>query len=181
MILKSLTIAAFILLILVFGLYDFFPDSFYLTPRTGNFLFGVLFHPLIHSDINHLVGNLSFLVPCTIIIYKHDPNHGTIIFTAIYLIQGIMLWFTGHNGIHLGCSGVGFGVGFYVLFESLFSFKAKRLLIGACVLFTYYATFSNFMVVMEGIADDSHICGSITGLLVAYSRSQPYFSGAFRK
>jgi membrane associated rhomboid family serine protease len=158
------------------GTFGFFSDSYCLVPRESKFFLSVLVHPLIHADLNHLIGNLTFIVPCLFIFYKLERPLAIKLFAIIYLAQGSLLWVTGHNGIHFGCSGVGFGIGFYLLGISIFSMDIKRLAIGLLLLLTFYATFANFMLEMEGIADDSHVCGTITGLFTAYFRNRPFFS-----
>lgn len=93
---------------------------FGIRPRQPIGLLGVVFSPLLHRDIGHLVANtLPFLVLGWFILVQGElqgsRNFYTITIT-ILLIGGLGTWLFGRNAIHLGASGLIFGyIGFLLI------------------------------------------------------------------
>jgi membrane associated rhomboid family serine protease len=169
---KAITIGLTLSMVLLVGLLPGWPAWAYLNPRHGNIVSGIVFFPLLHQNFSHLSGNLAFLIPCALLIYKLEPRTYLRVFSYIYLSHGLLLWFLGREGFHLGASGFALGLGFYILSSALISMNLQ-LFFGAFILFLiHFSVFTNFMVSGEGIGDDAHICGVVSGFLVAIYQQQ---------
>jgi membrane associated rhomboid family serine protease len=169
---KAIIIAFTITIILLLGLIPGWPSWAYLNPRHGNILSGIVLFPLLHQNLSHLSGNLAFLIPCALLIYKLEPRSYLRVFVLIYISHGVILWFLGREGFHLGSSGFALGLGFYVLSSALISLNTQLFFGGAILFLIHFSVFSNFMVSGAGIGDDAHICGVVSGFLVAIYQQQ---------
>lgn len=90
-------------------------------PRRLIGLLGIVFSPLLHRDIGHLIANtLPFLVLGWLILLQGGLQGGSengvefyTITATILLIGGFGTWLLGREAIHLGASGLIFGyIGF---------------------------------------------------------------------
>lgn len=93
---------------------------FGIRPRQPIGLLGVVFSPLLHRDMGHLVANtLPFLVLGWFILVQGELQSSSNFYTitiVILLIGGLGTWLFGRNAIHLGASGLIFGyIGFLLI------------------------------------------------------------------
>lgn len=90
---------------------------FGIRPRHLIGLLGVVFSPLLHRDLSHLIANtVPFLVLGWLVLLQGEIQGGTDFYTitaTILLIGGLGTWLFGREAIHLGASGLIFGyIGF---------------------------------------------------------------------
>lgn len=86
-------------------------------PRQLWGLVGIVFSPLLHRDLGHLVANtVPFLVLGWLILLQREIRGGSDFYAitlTILLIGGLGTWLFGREAIHLGASGLVFGyIGF---------------------------------------------------------------------
>ena len=89
-------------------------------PRQLLGLLGIVFSPLIHRDVPHLVANtLPFIVLGWLILLQGDLQGDGDFYAVtmiILLIGGLGTWLFGREAIHLGASGLIFGyIGFLLI------------------------------------------------------------------
>ncbi|MGA7933870.1 MAG: rhomboid family intramembrane serine protease, partial [Kovacikia sp.] len=92
-------------------------DHLGIRPRKLEGLWGIAFSPLLHADIDHLVGNTkAFLVMGGLVLLKGLEDFTVVTLTAAF-VGGLGTWLFGRdNSIHIGASGVIFGcLGFSLL------------------------------------------------------------------
>ena len=110
-------------------------------PRQPIGLLGILFSPLIHRDIAHLMANtLPFLILGWFILVQGELGGNAGFYTitiTILLIGGLGTWLFGRDAIHLGASGLIFG---YIGFLLINGYQVQTLLtIGfAVIVFLMY-------------------------------------------
>lgn len=170
-----------IILIIVWGIYVFE----YTTNTNLNFygikpgeiigLRGVVFAPMIHGSMRHLVNNsLAFFILCNMLISFYDKL-GYRIFVLIYFFSGTLTWFFAQNNYHIGLSGVIYGVFGFLITSGLIRKNYRLLAVSLTVVFWYGSMFWYVFPIEEGISWEGHLSGLIVGLVLAlvYRRNGP--------
>ena len=108
--LTSLKFSAIVLIIIwsvkIFEIvfdYDF--TEYGVLPRKFNGLIGILFSPLIHSDVNHLLSNSLPVIILCLLIFNFYSQIAKKILIYLYFISGLWLWCIGRESFHIGASG----------------------------------------------------------------------------
>ncbi len=143
-------------------------------PRTILGLRGILFAPLIHGDINHILNNsLPVFILGSMIFYFYKPIAWSSIFW-IYLISGLWLWVGGRNNdvipnYHIGASTLIYGFSTFLFFSGVFRKHKQLMMVSAFVVFTYGSITWGIFPIDRTMSWEGHLFGSISGILVAYS------------
>src|SRR3974390_1673480 len=95
----------------VFFLSLLFPSlhSFVVTPRTPPGLVGILAMPFLHVNLQHILGNtVPLLILLTLLAGSKARSWEIVVDVA--LLGGGLLWLFGRTAIHVGASGLIFGL-----------------------------------------------------------------------
>ncbi|MGO9691589.1 MAG: rhomboid family intramembrane serine protease, partial [Syntrophobacteraceae bacterium] len=113
-------------------------------PRCISGLSGLLFAPFLHQNIGHLFSNSLALAPLLFfsLAYSRQLTLKAVIFIA--LIGGAGIWIFGQSHtIHIGASGIIFGLIGYLLAIGFFRRELLALMVSLLVAFYYgWALFS---------------------------------------
>lgn len=148
-------------------------------PRTLIGLLGIVFSPLLHRDIGHLIANtVPFLVLGWLVLLQGSLQGGSengiasssgfyAITVTILLIGGFGTWLLGRKAIHLGASGLIFGYIGFLLAQGYVGPTA--LTIGlALIVFTVYGSQLWGMLPSaseERVSWEGHLFGFIGGIV----------------
>ena len=139
-----------------------------LYPRTTQGLIGIITAPLIHGDASHLASNtLPLLILGSVMFYFYRPIAFQV-FGWIYIITGIWVWVAARQAYHIGASGLVYGFVTFVFFSGVFRKDVKLLSISLFVAFLYGGTAYGILPITKGISWESHLMGSLAGLITAY-------------
>lgn len=84
--------------------------SFGIRPREWRSLPGVLWAPLLHRDIGHLLANVLPLAILGAVVLLNGVRQFAELSAAVALVGGLGAWACGENGtVHVGASGLVFG------------------------------------------------------------------------
>ncbi len=112
--------------------------SFGIQPREAKGLVGIMFWPFLHGNIFHLLANsfaLFFLILLSLVFFKKLTILAIVIIT---LVGGSAVWvFAGRNTVHIGASGLIFGLIGFMISGGIFRKELKALLLSGVVLFLY--------------------------------------------
>jgi len=137
-------------------------------PRSISGLPGLLFAPFLHYNIRHLFSNSLALAPLLFfsLVYSRRLTLEAVIFIA--LIGGAGIWLFGQsNTIHIGASGIIFGLIGYLLAIGFFRRELLAIMVSLMVAFYYgWALFSLF-VVLPGVSWAGHFFGFAAGAFAA--------------
>lgn len=167
-------VAFFIAVIwVVFALDTFLPlENLGLVPRTFRGLFGIIAMPFLHGDFKHLLGNTIPLAVTMMLLAGSRANSGVIVI-LITLFCGIGLWLFGRTAIHIGASGVVFGLIAFHVFAGFFEKRLQSLVISIVVGLLYASTFlQGVLPFQHGVSWESHLIGAIAGAFVALLASR---------
>ncbi len=144
-----------------FGSYGIFPREFF-----G--LRGVVFAPLIHDDLRHLISNSApIFVLSAIILYFYRRVAVRSMF-MIYLLTGFAVWLFARRVFHIGASGVVYGFVSFVFWSGIFRRSLKSIILALIVTFLYSGYFLGILPNQEGISWESHLLGGLVGIFTAY-------------
>jgi len=162
-------VAAVILIIwVVFGLDYFLPlEQLGLVPRTFRGLTGIVAMPFLHGDLKHLLGNTVPLAVTMLLLAGSRANSGGII-VLITILCGTGLWLFGREALHIGASGVVFGLIAFHVFAGIFEQRVQSVIISVVVGLLYASTVvQGVMPFQEGVSWEGHLIGAISGAFVA--------------
>lgn len=157
----------------VFALDYFLPlEQLGLIPRSLRGLTGIVAMPFLHGDFKHLLGNTIPLAATLVLLAGSRANSGAIVI-LIALLGGIGLWLFGRQALHIGASGLVFGLIAFHVFAGIFERRLRSVIISVAVGFFYASTlFKGVLPFQEGVSWDGHLIGAVAGALVALMSAQ---------
>ncbi|MFW6225222.1 MAG: rhomboid family intramembrane serine protease [Bacteroidota bacterium] len=94
------------------------------------------------------------------------------VFFGIYLVCNLLVWLLARPSIHIGASGIIYGLAGFLIFFGIFRKDFKSLFISIIITLFYgglvYGIFPN----QPGISWESHLLGGITGAFFAMQFSK---------
>lgn len=149
---------------LAFGLelvgYAVFPG------RVGS-LPGILFAPLLHGSISHLLANTSaVLILGTALLYGY-PKAARIALPVIWLGAGLAVWLLARPAYHLGASGLTFGALFFVFTLGVLRWDRRAIALALVVFLLYGGMIWGVLPGDPGVSFEYHLAGAALGVLLA--------------
>jgi membrane associated rhomboid family serine protease len=136
-------------------------------PRHFSGLVGVIFSPFLHGNISHLMSNTpTFIVLMTAVIFFY-PRMFLYVIPSIWLLSGLGVWLFGRSSIHIGASGLIYGLVTFLIFSGIFRKDFKSLTIAVVVIFLYGGLIYGVLPGQRGVSWESHLIGGIAGIVVA--------------
>jgi len=144
--------------------------GFGIRPRTVHGLFGVIASPFLHSSFRHLLSNSIALVALLSISLIYSRKLTVEVVAMSILVGGGAVWLLGgRNSVHIGSSGVIFGLIGYLLTIGMFRREILALVVSCLVFFYYGWVLYSLFVVFPGISWSGHFFGFLSGVLAAWS------------
>ncbi len=167
-------IAIFLVVIwVVFALDRFLPlEKYGLVPRDMGGLIGIIAMPFLHGDFGHLMGNTIPLAVTLFLLAGSRADSGAIV-VLITLLGGLGLWLFGRTALHIGASGLVFGLIAFHIFAGIFEKRLSSIIITLIVGATYAGVLLKGVIPgQQGVSWDGHLFGAIAGGLVALVTSK---------
>lgn len=153
----------------VFALDRFLPlERLGLVPRTLHGLTGIVAMPFLHGSFAHLMSNTVPLL-LTLLLLAGSRADSVRIVSAVALLGGAGLWLFGRTALHIGASGLVFGLVAFHIFAGIFERRAQSIVI-ALVVGALYATtlLQGVLPLQRGVSWDGHLFGALAGGVVAF-------------
>lgn len=171
--LKSLNFSVLLLIIIwsvklfeiIFG-YDF--KQYGVLPRNFNGLIGILFSPLIHSDVNHLLSNSLPIIILCLLFFDFYSQIAKKIFIYLYFISGLWLWCIGRESFHIGASGLIYAMASFLFFSGILRKNTQLSAVSLLVIFIYGGLFWGLFPIYQNVSWEGHLTGFIAGILVSF-------------
>ncbi len=143
------------------------PDDFGVRPRELAGLAGILFAPLVHAGIGHLIANSPpLLVLGTAMLYLY-PNAALRVLPAVYLGPGIAVWLFARGGVHVGASGLIYGLVSYILVAGLIRRDRRAIAASLLVSFMYGTLAWGVLPIQPGVSWETHLAAASIGIALA--------------
>ncbi len=171
--LTSLKFSAIVLIIIwsvkIFEIvfdYDF--TEYGVLPRKFNGLTGILFSPLIHSDVNHLLSNSLPVIILCLLIFNFYSQIAKKILIYLYFISGLWLWCIGRESFHIGASGLIYAMASFLFFSGILRKNSQLSAVALLVIFIYGGLFWGLFPIHKNVSWEGHLTGFIAGILVSF-------------
>ena len=129
---------------------------------------GILFGPLIHANIKHLLSNsLPILLLGSGIIYFYK-NSSYKVFLIIYLGTGILDWIFARKAYHIGASGLIYGFLSFLFFSGVIRRDTRAIALALLVTLLYGSLIWGILPLDNTVSWESHLFGSLLGILSAF-------------
>ena len=136
-------------------------------PREWAGLIGVAAAPLLHGDLEHLVGNsVPLFVLGWSLMYFFPTVAGRVVVFS-WLFTGLGVWLSARANIHIGASGVVYALAAFLFVSGLLRRQRTQMGLSLLIVFLYGSMFWGIFPILPRVSWESHLWGAITGLVLA--------------
>ena len=138
-------------------------------PQAWAGLPGILMAPLLHADVAHLASNaLPLLVAGTAMLHLY-PDAARVVLPAVYVGPGIAVWLFGRPSLHLGASGLVYGLVGYIFVAGVIRRDRRAIAAALLVSFLYGALVWGVFPLKVGVSWETHLAGAAIGVALAFA------------
>ena len=146
---------------------DVGPDALGVRPREWAGLAGILFAPLLHDGFAHLIANsFPLLVLGTAMLYLY-PRSSRRVLPAVYLGPGVAVWLFARGGVHVGASGLIYGLVSYIFVAGLLRRDRRAVATSLLVCFMYGALVWGVLPIVPRVSWETHLAAALIGAALA--------------
>lgn len=147
-------------------------------PRSLLGLIGIGGMPLLHGSVSHISSNTGPILILGTALYYFYPRIAGRVFTQCYVVTGVLVWVFGRSAIHIGASGLIFGLASFLMLYGVFKKDIKSILISAITVMIYGSLIFQLIPANPMVSWESHLLGAVVGGANAYliSRNTKQFS-----
>jgi membrane associated rhomboid family serine protease len=143
------------------------PWPFGLRPREWDGLIGIVTAPLVHSGFAHLFSNSVPLATVGAVMLFLYPQSSLRVLPAVYLGPGLLVWLFGRGAVHLGASGLVYGLVSYVFFAGLLRRDRRAIAASLLVAFMYGSLTLGLLPIQRSVSWETHLSAALIGALLA--------------
>lgn len=138
-----------------------------IAPRRIDGLDGILFAPLLHGGIDHLVSNTLPLLVLGFLSFLEGARRFVLTIAITWLASGLGTWIFG-GGLTIGASGVVFGLFAYLVARGFYNRDLRQILL-AGILFAAYGSILWGILPTAGsnVSWQAHLFGALGGVAAA--------------
>jgi len=148
-------------------IFDWDTSMFGLQPRTLRGLIGIFTEPLVHGDLNHLISNsvpMFLLLTAAFYFYR---GIGFRVLGWIWLITGVGVWIFARGNLHIGASGIVYGLAAFLAVSGMIRNDTRLMAISLLVVFLYGGMVWGVLPLFQHISWESHLMGTVAGIFCA--------------
>ena len=143
-------------------------NAYGLEPRTTAGLIGIPLSPFLHGSYLHVQSNAVALLALGTLAVIRCGSRFPWICLIIILVGGLGVWVIGRPAIHVGASGLVFGLFGYLLVRGVVDFNILSVLVALVVAGVFgWMVVSGVVPTNEYVSWEGHLCGLAAGALAA--------------
>jgi membrane associated rhomboid family serine protease len=143
------------------------PLPFGVRPREWLGLVGIVTAPLVHGDFAHLVANSAPLLVLGGVMLFLYPHSSLRVLPAVFLGPGALVWLFGRDSVHLGASGLVYGLVSYVFVAGLLR-RDRRAIAASLLVALLYGTLAwGVLPLQPRVSWETHLAAAVIGVLLA--------------
>jgi len=146
-------------------------NRFGIIPRHEEGVVGIVAAPFLHGSYMHLFANTAGLLLFGIVSALIEGKNTTRLLAFIIIVGGGLTWIFGRPAVHIGASGLVFGLFGYLALLGFFHKKFSYMLISLVTLFFYGTMIFGVLPGQQGVSFESHFFGFIAGGVAAKIKS----------
>ncbi|HHY53887.1 MAG TPA: rhomboid family intramembrane serine protease [Chloroflexi bacterium] len=148
-------------------------DGWGIQPRTLGGLQAIVVAPWLHAGFGHLLANTIPLVVLGWFVMLRRTSDFFVVALATLLASGLGIWlFGGAATIHLGVSGVVFGLFGYLLARGYYERSAIAISLALVAFLIYGGMVWGMLPLQPGVSWQGHLFGFVGGVVVAYLQAR---------
>ncbi|MEE4639333.1 MAG: rhomboid family intramembrane serine protease [Wenzhouxiangella sp.] len=141
---------------------------FGLRPRELDGLWGLVTTPLLHGSLSHIMSNtLPLFVGGVALLFLY-PNSSLRVLPMIYLGSAALAWTFARPSVHIGASGLVYGILTYVFVAGILRRDLRSVGVSLMIWFFYGSMLWGVFPLMPRMSWELHASGMILGLLLAW-------------
>jgi membrane associated rhomboid family serine protease len=143
--------------------------AFGIVPRTLGGLVGILFAPLLHGSVGHLLSNTVPMALLGALLLLRGRRDFAVVTATSVVGSGLGAWLFGGPGtVHIGASGMIFGWLGFLMARGLFERSVTSVLVSAAVTFWMGGMVWGVLPLAIGVSWQAHLFGLLAGLVTAF-------------
>ena len=143
-------------------------NQYGLVPRTSMGLWGIPLMPLLHGSFSHISANTVPLLVLGGLVAVRGAGRLLGVFVGITLLGGGILWLVGRAAVHVGASGLVFGLFGYLVAMGWYERKLVSIIVAIVVVLLYGVSIVSGILPQGGFVSwEGHIAGLIAGVITA--------------
>ena len=143
------------------------PLPFGVRPREWLGLVGIGTAPLVHGDFAHLVANSAPLLVLGAVMLFLYPHSTLRVLPAVYLGPGLLVWLFGRDSVHIGASGLVYGLVSYVFVAGLLRRDRRAIAASLLVVMLYGSLAWGALPIQPRMSWETHLSAAVIGVLMA--------------
>jgi membrane associated rhomboid family serine protease len=129
---------------------------------------GIVLAPLLHANFAHLLANsLPLVVLGTAMLHLY-PQSARIVLPAVYFGPGIAVWLFARDSIHVGASGLVYGLVSYIFVAGVLRRDRRAIAASLLVAFMYGALAWGVLPIQPGVSWETHLAAAWIGVALAF-------------
>ena len=169
---KRFTIIGIILLCTLLQVINSLPginlNGLGIYPRSLSGLSGIFFTPFLHGGWAHLISNLIPFSVLGWLVCQYSVKRFWHVFIFTAIVGGLLVWLFGRANIHIGLSGVLYGLWGFLICYGIMHRSFKAIAISIVVLFLYSGLIWGVLPQRPHVSFESHLFGALSGILIGY-------------
>jgi membrane associated rhomboid family serine protease len=122
---------------------------------------------MLHAGFIHLIANsLPLLVLGTTMLVLY-PTAALRVLPAVYLGPGVAVWLFAKEGVHVGASGLVYGLVSYIFVAGLIRRDRRAIAASMLVAFMYGTLLWGVLPIRVGVSWETHLAAALIGVLMA--------------
>lgn len=143
-------------------------DAYGIAPRSVDGLMGIPLAPILHGGLAHLAANTVPLLVLAWLVMLRETWHLPVVAAIVVLLGGLGVWLFGRAGsVHIGASGLVFGLLGFLLLAGWFERRLGAILLSLVVLVAYGGLLVGLLPGGRGVSWEAHLFGFAAGVLAA--------------
>lgn len=139
-----------------------------LRPMSLRGALGILTAPLIHGSTSHVIDNaIALLVLGWCLVYFYPKAAGRVVGWT-WLFGGALVWLTARHDLHIGASGVLYGIAAFLFFSGVIRKQRTLMAVSLIVVFLYGSLVWGLLPILPAISWESHFWGGVVGTALAW-------------
>lgn len=151
-----------------FGLSYVIPiNRFGIHPRSADGIIGIFASPFLHFSLSHIVANTSAIFVLGLLFVFSETSFVFLKLFLLTVLSGLGTWLLGGvNELHIGASGLIYGMLGFLLFRGFIKRDFRSLIVTGIVAMTYGAALWGILPVQQGVSWEAHLAGLASGIFV---------------
>ena len=142
-------------------------ERFGVRPRQLIGLPGILVAPLLHVGFIHLIANTVPLLVLGTTMLQLYPTAAFRVLPAVYLGPGFAVWLFARDGVHVGASGLVYGLFSYIFVAGLIRRDRRAIAASLLVAFMYGTLVWGILPIKNGVSWETHLAAALIGAAMA--------------